>query len=254
LLINECILYVAKINIILFLFSESSAVKPGGCFTGASTVLTSSGERKKLSDIRIGDEVLTINPTSGLPQFSEVLLFLDRDPNERRTFMTIITASGRRITVTPSHLLLVEQEDGNVEPTFAGKIREGVRLLILPPGAEMLTWDLVTRIEVRIEQGVYAPLTNAGTIIVDEIAVSCYAFINSHALAHIVFSPVRLFHNLRHSALALWQGLRLIRSVETDVVYHPPIQQQPNGIHWYANILYSFAKTALPSYLIYNND
>jgi hedgehog protein len=234
--------------------TESPHAKSGGCFTGESRVLTSSGVYKKLSDISIGEQVLTIDPISGLPQFSEVLLFLDRDPNERRTFMQITTLTGRKLTVTPSHLLLVEQDNLDVKPIFAGKIKEGQKLLVLPEGADAVIWDFVIKVDIKMEKGVFAPLTSTGTIIVDDVAVSCYAVINSHIIAHLVFSPIRLFNNLRHSALAFWQGMRLIgynsNSIQTVLNSN---NEKPIGIHWYAKILYSIARYTLPSFLLYND-
>lgn len=196
----------------------------------------------------MGDEVLTLDPVSGLPQFSEVLLFLDRKPSERRTFVQISTFSGRQITVTPSHLLLIMQEDGEVRPMFAGQVRRGTRLLVLPPGADAVVWDQVTHVDVRLETGVFAPLTSTGTIIVDEVAASCYAVVKSHLLAHVSFSPVRLFSNLRHSVLALWRGVRFLETHQTAATVAPS-----EGVHWYAKILYAFARVALPAHWLYND-
>jgi hedgehog protein len=88
-------------------FPESSqAAKYGGCFSGESTVLTSSGARRQLSQLQIGEKIQALDPSTNQIVFSEVLLFLDYDPHQKREFLHITLSSGRTLTVTPSHLLV----------------------------------------------------------------------------------------------------------------------------------------------------
>ncbi|GLH07236.1 Protein hedgehog [Gryllus bimaculatus] len=71
--------------------SESSqAAKSGGCFAAESTVQTPGG-RRALAELRVGDEVLALDPATGRLAFSPVLLFLDRDPAPR-TLLRVRTA------------------------------------------------------------------------------------------------------------------------------------------------------------------
>ena len=65
-------------------------------------ISTSSRERKRLSDLTVGESVLA---SDGDLNFSPVLLFLDRNPDKWRRFVKIRTESGHTLTVTPSHLL-----------------------------------------------------------------------------------------------------------------------------------------------------
>merc|ERR1712039_618154 len=58
-------------------------------------------------------------------------------------------------------------------------------------------------------QGMYAPLTGVGTILVDDVVASTYAsaqgFQFSHSFMHAVFFPVRVYHALGLSSLlASW--------------------------------------------------
>jgi len=46
-------------------------------------------------------------------------------------------------------------------------------------------------------QGIYAPLTVAGTIVVDGVAASCYASTRSHTAAHAAMKPMRTMY--RHN-------------------------------------------------------
>lgn len=62
----------------------------------------------------MGESVLSANAKGDL-EFSPVLLFLDRDPEELRQFVTIVTEEGKRMTMTPTHLLYArEEEEDNV--------------------------------------------------------------------------------------------------------------------------------------------
>jgi len=46
--------------------------------------------------------------------------------------------------------------------------------------------ESIVRVEETIEKGVYAPLTEEGTVVVDGIMASCYSNYNSHQFAHAV--------------------------------------------------------------------
>ena len=42
--------------------------------------------------------------------------------------------------------------------------------------------------------GIYAPVTEQGNIIVENILASCYADFENHKLVHLAFAPLRWFH------------------------------------------------------------
>jgi hypothetical protein len=66
-----------------------------------------------MSELSVGDSVLTMTPRGSL-QFSPVLMFIDSKPatddSSRRTFVEILTSSGRKMSLTPSHLVYVVDE------------------------------------------------------------------------------------------------------------------------------------------------
>lgn len=187
---------------IFCLFVDSSqASHSSGCFTATSTVVTESGEKRKLSELQIGERVLSMNG-DGQPVFSEVLMFMDRDVNQKREFVEIRTERGSKITVTPAHLLLTTSliTSKNVERvqkyTFADRVQEGDYLLVNINGTLMP--DRVRTITATLSRGVFAPLTGEGTIVVDGVVASCYALIDSQLVAHLSFMPVRLYNVLKH--------------------------------------------------------
>ena len=230
---------------------------------GSSTVITSTGERKRLSDLAVGDSVLASNG-DGTFDFSPVLLFLDRDPNEWRRFVTIRTESGHELTLTPSHLLYARDSSAapesansievsgdwkaksgvaeageaasDFEVFYAREIDEGMHVLVHDGGRGRLRPSRVVSVEAAARRGVYAPLTAAGNVVVDGVLASCYALVDSQSVAHAAFAPVRW-----------WQGTRrLFGAAATDA--HEP-KEQFVGVHWYAKWLNSLGELLLPSHL-----
>lgn len=216
---------------------SSQAAKSGGCFSEETTVETSSGARVRLADLRVGDRVLALDLASGRLTYSEVLLFLDRDPLQRREFLRLRTAGGRSLTVTPSHLLLV-QDAGRRPPqaVFAARVRLG-DLVLVPAGDGAPQTDTVVAIEEVLMQGVFAPLTREGTIVADGVVASCYAVVDSQWLAHLTYAPFRLMASVRN----------LVGGNDT-VSYDAPV-----GVHWYAKALYALAQFVLPGALLYRD-
>ncbi|XP_069681822.1 sonic hedgehog protein [Periplaneta americana] len=234
----DWVYYESRAHIHCSVKSESSqAAKSGGCFSEETTVETSSGARVRLADLRVGDRVLALDLPSGRLTYSEVLLFLDRDPLQRREFLRLRTAGGRSLTVTPSHLLLV-QDAGRRPPqaVFAARVRLG-DLVLVPAGDGAPQTDTVVAIEEVLMQGVFAPLTREGTIVADGVVASCYAVVDSQWLAHLTYAPFRLMASVRN----------LVGGNDT-VSYDAPV-----GVHWYAKALYALAQFVLPGALLYRD-
>lgn len=150
-----------------------------------------------------------------------MLTFIDRDLNTTREYIEITAENGVAITTTASHLLLLAAADGWRE-VFAASVDEGDVLLTRGPGSVMRP-SRVVRTRVVTRRGAFAPMTRAGTIMVDDALASCYALVRSHALAHAAMAPLRW--------MAAW-------SSSSDA---------PRGVHWYANALYSFGEFVLPA-------
>ncbi len=188
--------------------------------------MTSDGSRKKLSDLSIGDEVLSVN-NQGALEFSPVILFLDRDPKEQRQFYHISTEAGQALTLTPSHLIYASTEAieaSRFEAIYAKDIREGDFILV-HNGQGNMKPVRVTDVEMRVLTGVFAPLTSAGNLVVDDVLASCYAVVDSQAVAHAAFAPMRWYSSL---------------FAKLDL---------QNGIHWYADALYRIGDTLMPRHL-----
>lgn len=241
-----CFVNVKKelsLRFVLFIFVDSSqAAHQTGCFTGDSTVQTSTGETRLLSQLRIGDEILTMD-NDGQLKFSEVYMFLDRDEQIRREFVRIETENGQTLVVTPSHLIYTwRSDDANALITtdtadfrYADVVQIGDFVLVNIN--DTLEPRRVTKLTREMHRGVYAPLTYDGTIVVNSIAASCYAIIEKHSMAHTAFAPMRSLHRIE-------EMLGMTNDIDGE---------SPRGVHWYANMLNSFKDHFLPSKWFYHS-
>ncbi|XP_046612357.1 sonic hedgehog protein A isoform X2 [Neodiprion virginianus] len=264
----DWVYYESRSHIHCSVKSESSlAGKSGGCFPGRSIVRTEDGFNKSLDQLEIGERIAALD-SAGKIVYSEVIAFLDRSPEERRQFVRITTASGRALTLTPSHLVPVSLESGSTTE-FAAKVRVGDQILVRESdrGVETLRWDRVASTRLVIEKGIFAPLTTEGTVLVDDVVASCYAVVDSQFVAHSAFLPMRIWTNIKSGVariarifvapLSAWSEFRPGIGEDHEVKYPentPSINAmrfQPRGIHWYASMLYTVSFYVLPTDMLY---
>ncbi|XP_043286487.1 sonic hedgehog protein A [Venturia canescens] len=274
----DWVYYESRSHIHCSVKSESSSVgKSGGCFPSKSIVRTEGGLEKPIEDLRIGEMVASLD-SRGDVVYSEVIAFLDRSSTEKRQFVQLTTETGRRLTLTPAHLVPVEGGD----EIFAAKVKMGDRILVRDVDRsyedtrtneiplERLYWDRVIETKLVLKSGVYAPLTKEGTLIVDDVVASCYALVDSQRLAHFVFLPLRLYKSIESMFFGIARHLtrskyvtRTFEDARTRVManeielddkgrYKP---DEPStgeqGVHWYASFLYTMAFYVLPEKMLY---
>jgi hypothetical protein len=74
------------------------------CFPGDATVTLEDGSTKSMTEVAIGDRVLTMD-ASGALAFSDVYMFGHLDRHATGAFITITTESGAMLRLTPDHYL-----------------------------------------------------------------------------------------------------------------------------------------------------
>jgi len=197
-------------------------------------VRTESGEIKQLSQLKVGERILSVN-SNGETVYSEVIMFLDRDVNQTREFVQIQTSGGATLRVTPAHLLPVWKPlQHETKYLFADQVEENDFLLVNVNNN--LEPQRVTRVRAIESRGIIAPLTLEGTVIVDSVAASCYALVSSQSLAHFSFMPFRTIKSISN-----WFGGSR----------QQPQASKQNGINWYAKALYNVKDYVLPTNLCY---
>nr|XP_032812887.1 sonic hedgehog protein-like [Petromyzon marinus] len=163
----DWVYYESKSHVHCSVKAENSiAAKSGGCFPGDSRLFTEGGGSKRLSDLRPGERVLAASGgAASTPAYSDLLLFLDREPRQRRRFVALETEGGGRLLVTPSHLVFAAPGDsggggGGGAPEeravalFASRVRPGMFVFelagaladaaagVLLPLAQLQVWPL----------------------------------------------------------------------------------------------------------------
>ena len=245
------------------------------CFASFSTVVTESGENRKMSDLRVGDRVLAVD-INGVYTFSPVILFLHRDPERSSQFYVIRTNTGHTLTLTASHLIFAMVYNDNYEDDdtfndnikydeitssaiynyennkvgfesfqamYASNVREGDLVLIRNSSNNTgLSTARVVNVETRVLSGVYAPLTAQGNLVVDNVLVSCYALTSSHTMAHLAFAPLRMWYTL----LDMVSFIIPSQQMESYKAASGINEFNSNGIHWYADGLHSIVQQIMP--------
>ncbi|XP_037332640.2 indian hedgehog B protein-like [Pungitius pungitius] len=224
----DWVYYESKAHIHCSVKSDHSmAAKSGGCFPGEASVTLASGAQKPIGDLRPGERVLAA-AGGGELVYSEVLVFLDRDPVARKLFYTLHTEAGARLSLTAAHLVFVSggncSEGGALGAVYASDARPGQCVLVSPGEAGRGRLSRITRVSVRESRGAFAPLTQHGTLVVDGVVASCYAVVDQHSLAHWAFSPLRLLHS--------WTG---------------STGSHRDGVHWYSRLLHWLGRMLLDS-------
>ena len=148
-----------------------------GCFSKDSTVFTTKGE-VQMKNLQVGDEVLT---GSGLENYEPIYAFGHIEPRVVADFIEIsfesVDSHGSKqdhsIEMTDEHLIYLR---GETHPIRAGAVQVGNILVGLGGGLAK-----VTKLSSIRKEGVYAPLTASGKIVVNGLVVSTYVSLQKEA-------------------------------------------------------------------------
>jgi len=161
------------------------------CFPSDATVEVLDIGKIQLSSLKIGQQVRVIDEKNQII-YSPIIAFLHRELNEQAAYKRIRTKNAV-IELSARHLI-ERQNDGFV---WAEKLEKGDEILVLSSKHENKTyWEEIINIDEVDKQGLMAPLTEQGTIIVNNVHTSCYAIVKSHTIAHIALAPYRLYRRL----------------------------------------------------------
>jgi len=149
------------------------------CFSKDTTIDVMGKGIVTMQELRVGDRIWTTQQT-----YDTVYAFGHYDPFQSTTFLQLHTTNSdndndndKPLEVTPKHMLFVE---GKTHPVTADSLCVGDVLVIVPPVPSHKDIDnpstsTISKITVISKQGIYAPLTTSGTLVVNGgIAASCY--------------------------------------------------------------------------------
>lgn len=133
------------------------------CFSGDSTVVREHDGIVSMKDLQIGDRVLNANG-----DFDRVFSFGHYGPHVKAEFLQLHLEGKHVLEATADHMVF--RDDGVAVP--AGLIRVGDKLQLAASHGEASV--LVEKIQTVTKTGVYAPITESGTIAVNNVAASSF--------------------------------------------------------------------------------
>jgi len=174
-------------------------------------VETPSG-MKSMRDLKVGDEVLA--PVQGNQfAFQPVTWFLHLDHDVQAEFMELKTAH-QTLSLTRHHLVPVVSCDMDLaalgdegvstlmsaHAIYAERATPG-QCLIRVHGNQMQLEPIVSVESVR-KQGIYSPMTASGSLVVEQVQVSCYSnSLESYTLQHSFYTA---FHKVSDWFTSVW--------------------------------------------------
>ena len=154
------------------------------CFHGDDTVALEAGGVRKISEVQVGDRILSADRSGGL-SYSDVV-FVPHAPNGRPSaFLELTLASGKTVRPTPRHLLKLCGDDGALATAAS-----------LDPGACLLTADgadvLVSKRPFEAH-GAYTAVAMQELIVVSGVVASPFAYV--HWAPHLYYQAHRWLYS-----------------------------------------------------------
>ena len=161
------------------------------CFPSDATVEVKDVGKVRLSAVKLGDQVQVIDDKNQIT-YSPIIAFLHRDLNEHATYKRFRTKNAR-IELSDRHLIH-RRGDGFI---WAEQLNEGDEILVLSSKhGNQTNYETILNIDDVDKQGLLAPLTEQGTILVNNVHASCYAIVKSHTVGHLALAPYRMYRRL----------------------------------------------------------
>lgn len=211
------------------------------CFSLNDTAKTVTGDDISIGNLKIGEKVLAIDRHDQVIP-TEVIAILHYEANAEgkhahRTnllificsllalFYTFTTETGHQFSLTPEHLVYV----GNQTYTQARHVNSKEHQLFVVGKNGQLESSNIRSIEIQLKHGYATPITEQGTLLVNNISSSCYASVYHHHIGHMAMAPLRWIHRIK-------QIFGLINKNGNN----------ENGLHWYPRVLNNFVHMLLP--------
>ncbi|VDN97084.1 unnamed protein product [Rodentolepis nana] len=203
-----------------------------GCFPGSAQATSPKGTPVSLSDLQIGDSVMTLDPLTFKLYPTKIITFLHRDEHQYSpwieiTFLRDNSNAPSKIRLTANHL--IHRWKGERSTVFAEQIRPGDEIACnLDRPENLCRVESTSLVNSSLsETGVYAPLTTSGDMIIDGVFVSCYAHIQNEWLARLATIPLYI----------------------KSAIFGQDLVEIHSGVHPYVDVLFKIAQFLMPNQL-----
>jgi len=142
------------------------------CFPSHATVQRPDGSRVPINELRVGDKVRAVTRQGGVTTDTISLLSL-ADPDGTSKFYTIITASGRNLTLTAGHHLAVGTECcSDLQPVKNIRAGHAVWMVSQGEGTSAVAERIIIKKSV-LGRGLYSPVTTHGHLpLIDDVVTA----------------------------------------------------------------------------------
>ena len=150
-----------------------------------------------IEELQLGDKVQTIHNRNIL--MTKFLGWIHKEEDHTERFIKLKTESAQ-ITLSKKHVIFYKpkgRKTDTMTTTFADLIEESDLLQVILNGE--VHWEKVVNIDFETRKGIYAPLTAAGTILVDDVLASCYADFLFQSVVMPLCPPLRNKHKQKTS-------------------------------------------------------
>lgn len=184
--------------------------KKKGCFTGVDKVQTKEYGTITMSELaseKRDAHVLTRNDQGQL-EYSPVRYWLHAQPEISMRFQVISTESGHRLPLTGDHLIYETDcrgQDG--QAIYAKNVRIGRCLYVKNADGQLVESRVTEKSQAKMN-GIYAPITSTGSIVVNDVLASCYNNYENESLQKLVYQYVIGFQDI----LADWMPTSLYQA------------------------------------------
>jgi hypothetical protein len=171
------------------------------CFPAKAKVVTQRGTIS-MHELNVGDKIKVL--VGSKEEWSDVYMFGHRDAETFGDFVLLsFHGSNETLTLTGDHYIPVKRF--NMEITLAAKdVMMGDSVYVLKP---FPAWRPVVKLDVVQEHGMFNPYTLSGSIIVDNVHVSChsssfldgvfsYFGVNIAKGYQVAFTPIRMLYRI----------------------------------------------------------
>lgn len=162
--------------------TPSSSAVASECFPSSATVQLADGSRVRMDALAIGDHVHV-----GGGRISPVFLFSHASPDTVSSFVSLTTAAGPVLTLTPGHLLPV---NGRMAPARAVVVGDSLQL------GSATTFSAVVNVRAVMAQGLWNPHTLAGDIVVDGVQASTWTSAVGVVAGRSLLAPLAILYRL----------------------------------------------------------
>lgn len=168
---------------------QATTTSDESCFSDNSIITLSSGHTRIISEVKVGDIVLSSNNLYEL-KYSEVIAIPHSHNNIITEFIHIYLTSGLDLELTSSHLLpsLSAHDLGIIRLQKASHLIVGDILMTTTGPQTIASIDVIQR------QGVYTVITMTGYVVVNGVLASSFA--TNHYIGQVFYSIVRMTYRV----------------------------------------------------------